>query len=206
MRGKICPENELLAIFRTTTFEDKSGNRPEKKLELKSRIVLFSTTWDKSPDIWLLERWIYWMDEAPLPEPVWSSVHNSRTRKEWIGRDFCVFSHAGNFRPILQNSTSRYSNWNGGVQLEFTWKDKDVSYIHKPFNLESVVKCTSDMFPLKEVPPTPKSSKLDRSPRLFGRVPLINGLPPRNKYIKDDKFPMNVGRAMKGIEVKIKRF
>ena len=77
--------------------------------------------------------------------------------------------------------------------MEFTWKDKDVSYIAKPLNFESAVKCTSDMFPVKEVPPTPKNSKLDRSPRLFGRVPLINGLPSRTKYLKDDKFPMDVG-------------
>ena len=49
------------------------------------------------------------------------------------------------------------------------------------------------MFPVTEFPPTPKYSKLDRSPRLFGRVPLINGLPSRNKHLKDDKFHMDVG-------------
>ena len=77
--------------------------------------------------------------------------------------------------------------------MEFTWKDKDVSYMDKTFDFESVVKCTFDMFHVKEVPPTPKYFKLDRSPRLFGRVPLINGLPLRNKYLKDGKFPLDVG-------------
>ena len=77
--------------------------------------------------------------------------------------------------------------------MEFTLKDKDVSNIDKIFSFESVVKCTSDMFPVKEVPPAPKFSKLDKSPRLVGRVPLINVLRPRTKYLKDDKFPMDVG-------------